>query len=81
MPLPLPQAFEAWRDDVTQTGTRRAELCAKFLGRYLNARLAKCYLAWVAFVQSMGDGREAAVRAALNRMRHGVLHLVFVYSS
>ena len=107
-------AFENWCAEVRSTIERRAELAAKFRGRYLNAALAKTYLAWAGLaataaaerqaqmaraaaflsgrdqlmlrvyfeafqraVHATAEAREAAVRAALGRMRNGLLASAF----
>ena len=53
-------SFDAWREQVAHILDRRQALAAKFLARYLNAALAKTFLAWAGHTS-----REVSARREL----------------
>lgn len=57
--LLVQMAFEAWRDETRTTASRRAELGLRFVGRYRQQLLAKCFLAWANDAAHEADDRRA----------------------
>ena len=66
-----------WRDVVVAERKRRLKLLAKFLGRYHNQKVAKCFLPWAAAAACTRSRREEIVRRSLARLAFGILHLAF----
>ena len=58
-------AFQAWQSWAAEEAKRRAELAAKFFGRYLNQQLAKVFLAWQADYYREGEAKRGKSLQAL----------------